>query len=320
MSHSEARSLNIKHFSQEKADDYDKRMEIANQSLVLSKILLSVGTSYIDELPKIDLSDVDLTVRIDRSLFLRGISDGGIFRSKEGLKILDFACGTGLVTYDIASHLLPNSKIVGIDISQPVLNNFNDRFKFCNSFENFFYKNGIEVVSYRYDILDNTFNVRNSLEEPKELNQAKFDIVYCTISYHHLEDIDQITARLSGYLAPNGTLIILDFYNSDIELQNHHDHHINNNEAVRQLHGISRKKLLDTFGKAGLVDIRVEPVAKLKMYRAAKFIKNHCSKENVEKLEKNELKMFQILEADGTRTKTYLVENELVMAIGKKGN
>ncbi|GMG27260.1 unnamed protein product [Ambrosiozyma monospora] len=130
-----------------------------------------------------------------------------IFKSKKPIKMLDFACGTGLLDYYLASYLPENSEIVGVDISRNQLDIFEkrlDRFQAKNP--------TLKVKLAEFDILNEEFNKKRNLSLPKELQENAFDLIICSISYHHFHDVKGITKKLKTYLKPQGDLIILDFY------------------------------------------------------------------------------------------------------------
>ncbi|GME82400.1 unnamed protein product [Ambrosiozyma monospora] len=101
-----------------------------------------------------------------------------IFKSKKPIKMLDFACGTGLLDYYLASYLPENSEIVGVDISKNQLDIFEKRL---DKIQN---KNPtLKIKLAEFDILNEEFNKKKSLSSPKDLQENTFDLIICSISF-----------------------------------------------------------------------------------------------------------------------------------------
>ncbi|KAJ7348928.1 S-adenosyl-L-methionine-dependent methyltransferase [Mycena albidolilacea] len=114
---------------------------------------------------------------------------------KEATVVLDYACGTGIVARSIAPHC---KTLIGVDISQGMVDEFNTGVQ----------DHGIPVEKMRA--------VRVELKgEETELEGIKFDVVMCSLAYHHIEDILAVTRLLTFFLKPGGTLIVVDYPEMD---------------------------------------------------------------------------------------------------------
>ncbi|EIM88235.1 S-adenosyl-L-methionine-dependent methyltransferase, partial [Stereum hirsutum FP-91666 SS1] len=109
---------------------------------------------------------------------------------KESTKVLDYACGTGLVSRELAPHV---KSILGVDISPAAVEIFNARAV----------EKGFEPDTLRA--------IHKLLKgDEGELQNEKFDVILCTMAYHHFPDILESTKILTSHLKPTGTLIIVD--------------------------------------------------------------------------------------------------------------
>jgi predicted TPR repeat methyltransferase len=83
-------------------------------------------------------------------------------------KVLEFGCGTGLVGLNIAPFV---KELIGIDISQKMVEKFNDKAKKFN----------LNAKAYVKDIF--------------EINEH-FDIVISSMTLHHIKDINRLNYKL----------------------------------------------------------------------------------------------------------------------------
>lgn len=101
---------------------------------------------------------------------------------KNSSKLLDFACGAGNMT----EYLSPFAKdVVGVDISPAMAKAYKER-------------TGHEGYA------------SNIIEESNTDIDNDFDYIICTMAYHHIEDLDLITKKLSEKLKSGGWLYVMD--------------------------------------------------------------------------------------------------------------
>lgn len=195
-------------------------------------------------------------------------------------RLLDFACGTGIVTEKFQDHF---DSVTGIDINQTFLDMFNRR---------------VNGQSYLLDIL-----------EPQDLTfLGKFNMIMCTIAYHHFEDYEAITRKLVTLLDTDGYLVIVDFYNPDVE----HVTSALGNSAVRHMGGLKKSALTQTLTKAGLSEVSISTMDNIELWQAALFIENHCTQHIIDKMTTH-----QLPSKTTTSGVLYLIPSDLIMATAK---
>lgn len=106
--------------------------------------------------------------------------------------LMDYACGTGLISQSLATYV---KKIVGVDISDGMVDYYNTRVA----------NQGIDPDEMKAVCVE----LKGS-RAPDELEGVKFDVVLCSMAYHHFRSIEETTSTLMFHLKPGGKLIIID--------------------------------------------------------------------------------------------------------------
>jgi ubiquinone/menaquinone biosynthesis C-methylase UbiE len=127
-------------------------------------------------------------------------------------EILDFGCGTGLVSYNL---LHKASMIVGVDSSQKMREEFEKKSPDRSRF-------------YATD----------------KIPKRKFDAVLTSMTLHHIPDIEKLAIDFFTHLKPQGLLAVADLVEEDGTF---HDH---GNDGVHHF-GFDPEKLAKTFEDAG---------------------------------------------------------------------
>ncbi|KAL1947203.1 hypothetical protein VTO73DRAFT_14164 [Trametes versicolor] len=145
----------------------------------------------------------------------------------EHTEVLDFACGTGLVSQALRPHV---KSIIGVDISPASVEIYNK-----------------QAANHGFS---NMHAVCAELAgEPGELNEAQFDLVACCAAYHHFPSIDATTRVLTSLLKPGGTLLVVDLAavagSTELIPPTHHD-------VVPHTHGLTEDAMRAAFEGAGL--------------------------------------------------------------------
>jgi len=214
---------------------------------------------------------------------------------KPGIKLLDFACGTGIVTERYLPFIGETGEVVGIDINPDFLARFNERGQAATP----------KFVGHNYDILDES--LKKTLDD-KFANH--FDVITCTLSYHHIDNYRNVTNRLVDFLKPGGWLIIIDFYNEDVERTST----VSPNAAIRHMGGLKVDSLVDTLQNfAGLTNATAAREFRFSTYERREFIENHSTQETIDKLTKGELP-----QQEENGVPVYLVEQSIIIALGQK--
>jgi len=115
---------------------------------------------------------------------------GAVQFDKEKTTVLDFASGPGNISMNLAPH---SKSIVGVDISNQMIELYNERAK----------NEGLsdKLVGIKADVIS----------DPTPLAGKLFDVIVCSLSYHHFSNPGEMTRALSNFLNPNGSIIIVDF-------------------------------------------------------------------------------------------------------------
>lgn len=107
--------------------------------------------------------------------------------------VLDYACGSGQVSRALAPHV---ARLVGVDISPRMVEQYNARAD----------AQGLEPHEMR------------AVCTLAELDaQDRFDLVVCSMAYHHFAAVDDVSRELVKYLKPGGTLAVADIADVDTD-------------------------------------------------------------------------------------------------------
>ncbi|KAI0046938.1 S-adenosyl-L-methionine-dependent methyltransferase [Auriscalpium vulgare] len=162
------------------------------------------------------------------------------FKEEETV-VMDFACGTGLVSRALAPHA---KTIIGVDISQGSVDEFNRRVE----------NQGILPEEMRA--------VRAELKgEDSELDGLRFDLIVCSMAYHHFASYVDMTRILAFFLKAGGHLFVVDIMKNEdgMAVIPQKFGHI-----VPHLHGLSESDMRGAFEGAGLQDFSYGLLTKMK--------------------------------------------------------
>lgn len=144
--------------------------------------------------------------------------------TSKSLTAADFGCGTGLVTLALSPHL---GKVIGIDSSSAMLSILQDKLQ----------NQGVA-------------NVETLLAdfETKEVLDITVDLIFSSMTFHHIADVPSMLGKLSRLLKPKGFLAIADLDSEDGGF--HSD-----KTGVRHF-GFDRSWLMDEMTRLGYVNIK----------------------------------------------------------------
>ncbi|KAI6151228.1 S-adenosyl-L-methionine-dependent methyltransferase [Pisolithus tinctorius] len=150
--------------------------------------------------------------------------------AEEETTVMDFACGTGLISRELAPHA---KSIVGVDISQSMVDMYNLGV----------YNQGISPDEMR------AVCIPAIKEDEEHLKGMTFDVVVCANAYHHFASIDSVTKSLVSYLKQGGSLLVADLIKSQSseEIFPPNAHHI-----VPHTGGFTAEEIRNAFECAGL--------------------------------------------------------------------
>jgi ubiquinone/menaquinone biosynthesis C-methylase UbiE len=140
------------------------------------------------------------------------------------MDVLDFGCGTGLLTLALQPHV---RTITAVDSSQGMIDVLEAKVK----------AQGLKNVRTR----------RVDLEQGDEI-PGTFDLAASSMTFHHIKDTGLLLDRIAGVLKPGGKIAIADL---DLDEGKFHD----SNEGVFHF-GFDRHMMKKLFEAAGFVSVR----------------------------------------------------------------
>ena len=147
---------------------------------------------------------------------------------KESDKILDFGCGTGLVSFSLMQYA---GEVVGLDNSEGMVEQFNQK-----------------AEEYNLQASARTFNF-----ESDTIDDSNFNLSVAAMVFHHLPDPQVILKKLYDSLKSNGTIAIADLDKEDGSF------HPADMKGIYH-HGFNRSDMTDWLSKAGFKAVKTETV------------------------------------------------------------
>ncbi|VDC00619.1 unnamed protein product [Peniophora sp. CBMAI 1063] len=158
---------------------------------------------------------------------------GAVELEKESTSVLDFGCGIGLLSRELAPYV---KSIVGVDISEASVEVYNR-------------------LAAESDDADKMKAVVLDLQgAPGELEDKKFDVVTSSMVYHHLDTPSLYTQILASHLAPSGKLLIA----SLMRRTNFNTSSMSESmlAAIPNMAGFTEESIKEMFEGAGLKDVK----------------------------------------------------------------
>jgi ubiquinone/menaquinone biosynthesis C-methylase UbiE len=145
--------------------------------------------------------------------------------------LLDFGCGTGLVSLALESHV---DTITGVDSSSGMLDVFNTKIR-----------------HYAIDTINTTLVDIDKASLPS----GPFNCIVSSMTMHHIKDIPSLLKKFYSVLDKNGKLFIADL---DSESGNFHE----NNDGVFHF-GFDRKEFTSLLTDAGFGSVAASTAAEI---------------------------------------------------------
>lgn len=156
---------------------------------------------------------------------------------KPGLRVLDFGCGTGLLTLRIGER---TGSVTGADTSEGMLEKLLEKSRAAGA-------SGVAVLHLKS-------------QDGSGLT-GEYDLIASSMTFHHVRDVAALTARLAERLRPGGCLCVADL---DPEGGRFHA----DNAGVFHF-GFSRDELERIFREAGLAGVQADTVSRVLRSSAA---------------------------------------------------
>ncbi|KAJ4026955.1 hypothetical protein NW752_001914 [Fusarium irregulare] len=194
---------------------------------------------------------VHLERRIQERIPLIGFKQGG--------RLLDYACGTGMLSRVLAQHI---NEAIGIDLSEDMVGVYNAQAQdqVSDTLQQrlqgrwpvyhralWTYPNKMQGSSrqaYQGNLADPTDTSPAPFEDAKFFD---FDVAGVGLGFHHFDKPDLASKRLAERLKPGGVLFVIDFV----------AHKIDPEDAAKRgiaHHGFSEEQIKNMFDDAGLTD------------------------------------------------------------------
>ncbi|CAF3432916.1 unnamed protein product [Fusarium graminearum] len=190
--------------------------------------LVSENQAYFGKIAnEYDQRNADAIVQLERNI-QDMIPFVGI---KQDGRLLDYACGTGMLSRVLAQH---TSEAIGIDLSKDMVGVYNAQAQ----------NQGSSRQAFQGNLADPTD------PSPAAFTDAKFfdfDVAGVGLGFHHFDKPDLASKRLTERLRPGGVLFIIDFV----------AHKIDPKDAEKRgiaHHGFSEEQIRKMFEDAGLTD------------------------------------------------------------------
>ncbi|CAE7025618.1 hypothetical protein P3342_005623 [Pyrenophora teres f. teres] len=139
------------------------------------------------------------------------------------VRLLDYACGTGLMTRVFAPYV---TSVVGIDLSPKMISEYTTRAAQSSS-------NHPTITATNGDLFDKSNPSPPALSSPQYFN---FDIATVGFGFHHFEDVVYAAGQLKQRLRPGGVLVINDFLEGGDVLVDEGGNMVEGSEGVHAVH------------------------------------------------------------------------------------
>ena len=152
-----------------------------------------------------------------------------VIKLKDDAKILEYGCGTGLVSFGLSND---TNSVLGMDYSDGMVEQFNKKVKDTN--------------------FSNIKAIKHNIEE-EDLPQDEFDLIVINMSLHHIKDTNMFASKVYKALTNNGYLCI-----NDLDKEDGTFHKKHNNEGVYHF-GFDKNELENSLKNLGfkIIDYKI---------------------------------------------------------------
>lgn len=177
--------------------------------------------NYQDRIKELETDDI-----IKRSKIVAN-KINNLIEKQKNISVMEYGCGTGLIGFDLCSEC---NKMVLIDSNEEMINIIKEKIKL-------FKINNVTPIQ-----LDLT-------KEPYK--KEKFDLIFISLTLHHIIDIEDIIKKFYNLLNDNGSLCIIDldkedgsFHSNQVDFKGHN--------------GFEHEEIKNVLNKTGFSNIQIE--------------------------------------------------------------
>ena len=136
--------------------------------------------------------------------------------------VMEFGCKTGLIAFNLKNKV---NELFLVDNSEEMIQAVNHKLK----------NRQTNITVHSDSILDSNF-------------KKEFDVIYISLTLHHIKNVQEFINKLAGFLKKNGKLIIVDFLPDNGILHNNQDN-------FEGHHGFKVEEISQILETAGLVEV-----------------------------------------------------------------
>ncbi|KAI1498383.1 S-adenosyl-L-methionine-dependent methyltransferase [Biscogniauxia marginata] len=172
----------------------------------------------------------------DEGSEMEGETDGK--KPRREVRLLDYACGTGMISRALAPYL---TQCIGIDISDNMVAAYNTRARNQGLLPS-------EMHALQGDLLTTTTTTTDDLTSGNlsAPHLFGFDLAAVGGGFHHFGDPGLAARRLAERLRPGGVLVVVDF------VEHGGGHHSHGGAHTVMHHGFSAERMREIFEDAGV--------------------------------------------------------------------
>ena len=174
-----------------------------------------------------------------------------LIKFRRSLNVLDVGCGNGWLSYELATALKGNGRVVGIDVNETAVNQAQQG-----------------LSTFKYNNVE--FHILNVTEIPY---RDQFDYIICVNSFHHLNYKEKALNKIKSALSPFGEVILVE-YNGDSTFMKILD--ASSKDHKGSIHFLKPRELLCALNSAGLKE---SSVTLKRMYWIFSTMVGHAKKE-----------------------------------------
>lgn len=298
-------AANIDHFDSKWAQQYDNEMSF-RLSREIARVILQFKNDEDSNDTKIPTSDETIDDKEGDP-----IPNVSKFWDENKTRVLDFACGTGLISINLAPYV---KQVVGVDIADEMLKIFNHKI----------YNQGIskeEMGGFNINIFEEKDIKKHENEVPGGLDG--FDAAVASLAYHHIDDIDLASRSLFARLRSGGRVYIVDLSKGK-ELVSGEGKYQDKDEVVPHRGGFTADEMRNTLTQAGFQNIEIIDGFGVSLWATQEYLDRFRLHHVVSRVEEPSSKYKEIhgirvyKEKEENGVKKYLIKKRMFLATGQR--